>query len=102
MAYHGLHNEKQSQRPQQHGPVRINRHGESERKRGGDEGADVGNEAKDRRQNAPQNRTRNPDKPETHADDDAEGSVQQKLDQEQASQTRRRVVQRGGGTLEVT
>ena len=70
-----LHDKKQCDRPEQHGPAGIDGDREREWERGSDGRADVRDEAQHCGQDAPQDRTWNSDKPQTQANDHAEGSV---------------------------
>ena len=83
------------------GPARIDRDRQRQRKNCGNEGADVRDEAKDSRENAPQHRAWNSDQPERHADQEADPRIERELSEEKSAEPARRVVERAGGLLQV-
>src|SRR3984893_7762422 len=101
MAHNWLHSKKQRERPQQHRPAGIDGYRQSKRERGRDDGADVGYEAEDCRQDAPQDRAWNAYQPQTYPNRHAKGAIQNELSQEKPTKASRRVVERRRSSLEV-
>ncbi len=102
MADDRLYNKKKRERPQQHRPAGIDGYRQSERERGRDDSADVGYEAEDCCQDAPQDRAWNANEPQPYPNHDAKRAVHNELSQEKPTKAARRVVERRCRTLEVT
>ena len=96
-----LDDEKQRGRPDQHRPAGVDggRQGQGEQRR--DDGADIGHEAKDGREDAPEHRARDANEPQARSDHDAKGRIQGELHEEEATETACRVVERRGRLLQI-
>src|SRR6185437_15536923 len=64
-------------------------------------GPNVGNEAQQRSENAPEHRVRHPDEVEPHSDDRAEAGVDSELDQKVTAEPASRLVHRDGRAAQV-
>lgn len=101
VAHYGLDDDKERRRPQQHGPSRVDRRRKCQRKHGRDDSADIGHEAQNGGENAPQDGAGNSDDPQTDADHDTERSIHGELHQKQPAQAGCGVVERGGRLLQI-
>jgi len=70
-----LGNKEETDDPEQHRPPRIDGNGEGCWKCGGDNGADVGDEPQEHREDAPEYRVRYADEPQPAADQHAQTRV---------------------------
>src|SRR4029077_10481482 len=91
-----LGNKEETDDPEQHRPPRSDGNGESCRKCGGDNGADVGDEPQEHREDAPEYRVRYADEPQPAADQHAQTRVDPGLKEEIAAEAAGGVVQRLG------
>ena len=96
-----LRHEEQSDDPQQHRPARIDRDGEGEREKGGQEGTQIRDEAQDGRQQPPQHRIRDANEIQGDADRDAVGRVHDQLHQEIAADPGSGIVEGLSGLVQV-
>jgi hypothetical protein len=101
VAHERLGDDEQRRRPQHHRPAGIDGGGEPDRQQRRDEGADIGHEAQQRRENAPQHRARHADDPQPGRGPDPEGGVERELGEVEAREPARRVVHGGGGAVQV-
>src|SRR3984893_13465551 len=101
MADNRLHSKKKRERPKKHRPAGIDGYRQSKRERRRDDGADVGYEAEDCRQDAPKDRAWRADQPQAYPNHRTKGTVQNELSQEKPPEACGRVVERRCGSLEV-
>ena len=94
--------EEERTRPEQHGPSRVDRNGESGREHCGDDRPNVGHETQQHRENAPEHRIRDADEPQPSSDQSPEASVNCRLHQEIAAEAASGIVQPLGCSLEIT
>ncbi len=96
-----LNDDEERRRPKQHRPTRIDGDGQRERKQRRKERADIGHEPHHAGENAPEDGARNADEPQAQRNDHGEGGVQAELHEIQAAQPMGRIVDGGGGALDV-
>ena len=98
---HRLGDQEQRRGLDHHRPARIDRGGQDHRADPGREGADIGDEAHQRREHAPQERVGHADDPEPDADEHAEGGVHAELGEEVGAEPARGVVHRHRRAVQV-
>ena len=97
-----LGQEEQPDHPQQHRPAGIDRDREGDREQRGQERAEIGHEAQDGGQHAPQDRIGHPDEIEGKADGDAIGEVHDQLHEQVAAHPPGRIVESVRALLKVS
>src|SRR6185312_3684480 len=96
-----LDNRKQNDRPGKHRPPRINSEGQYDWKEGGDPSADIGQKAKQHRQDAPQDRAGHANEEEPRSDYDAKAGVDRDLRQEIATEPACAIIERYSGPVQI-
>jgi hypothetical protein len=87
--------------PDHHRPAGVDRHRERQRKRGGDKGPDVGDEAQQARQDPPQKRVGQSNEIKTNADKNAKRGVDRELGQKIFAETAGGIVHCNCGFMQI-
>ena len=97
----GFYHDEQRGGQRHHCPTRVDRYRQRNGEERGDECANEGDEPHQGREDAPQYCVGNPDQPKADAYDNTETSIEQRLHQEEATESRRRVIEGCGAALKV-
>ena len=96
-----LHHEVECCGPDDHGPAGVDGRSERHGEEGGADRADIGDEAQQAGQDAPEHRVGNADDQQADADDDGEGGVDAELGEEIAAEAAAAVIDGDRGAVEV-